>query len=41
MELTRSLAPELLSGHGYTKCVDWWTLGVLLYEMVRASSRGP
>ncbi len=29
-----SLAPELLSGHGYTKCVDWWTLGVLLYEMV-------
>ena len=31
---TFSLAPELLSGHGYTKCVDWWTLGVLLYEMV-------
>lgn len=31
---TLSLAPELLSGHGYTKCVDWWTLGVLLYEMV-------
>ncbi|KAK8847445.1 hypothetical protein IAR55_005303 [Kwoniella newhampshirensis] len=28
------LAPELLSGHGYTKCVDWWTLGVLLFEML-------
>ena len=28
------LAPELLMGKGYTKTVDWWTLGVLLFEML-------
>ncbi|KAG7826718.1 hypothetical protein KL920_005320 [Ogataea angusta] len=28
------LAPELLMGKGYTRVVDFWTLGVLLYEML-------
>ncbi|KAI8928294.1 kinase-like domain-containing protein [Entophlyctis helioformis] len=27
------LAPEVLTGVGYGKAVDWWSLGILFYEM--------
>jgi serum/glucocorticoid-regulated kinase 2 len=35
------IAPELLESQGYTKTVDWWTLGVLLYEMMVCNSNAP
>ena len=28
------LAPEILLNKGHGKPVDWWTLGILLYEMI-------
>jgi len=28
------VAPEVISGHGHTSAVDWWTFGILLYEML-------
>jgi serine/threonine protein kinase len=28
------LAPEIILNKGHSKPVDWWTLGVILYEMV-------
>jgi serine/threonine protein kinase len=28
------LAPEILTNKGHGKGVDWWTVGILLYEMI-------
>ena len=28
------LAPEIINDAGYDKGVDWWALGVMIYEMV-------
>ena len=28
------LAPEIILSKGYNRAVDWWALGVLIYEMV-------
>lgn len=28
------LAPEIIRSQGYTKAVDWWSLGVLIYELI-------
>jgi RAC serine/threonine-protein kinase len=28
------LAPEILEGKGYTKAVDWWSFGTMMFEML-------
>ncbi|BAO41978.1 protein kinase C-like 1 [Kluyveromyces marxianus DMKU3-1042] len=32
------MAPEILKGQAYTKAVDWWAFGVLLYQMLLCQS---
>jgi len=31
-------APEIVTGQGHGKGVDWWTLGILIYEMLASFS---
>ena len=35
----RYMAPEILQGEPYGKEVDWWTLGILVYQ-VRVGALG-
>jgi len=28
------LAPEVISGESYTKSIDWWSVGTLIFEML-------
>lgn len=33
------IAPEVIKGCGHTSAVDWWTLGILIYEMIVSVTR--
>ena len=28
------IAPEIFTGTGHDKSVDWWSMGVIMYEML-------
>ncbi|PCH41422.1 AGC/RSK protein kinase [Wolfiporia cocos MD-104 SS10] len=32
------IAPEVIQSSGHTSAVDWWTLGILIYEMIYATT---
>lgn len=36
---TEYIAPEVIAAQGHTAAVDWWTLGILIYEMIVRARR--
>ena len=32
------MAPEIIAGSGHSKAADWWSLGVLVFEMLSGSA---
>jgi serine/threonine protein kinase len=34
LDRTEYIAPEVIGNLGHTSAVDWWTLGILIYEMI-------
>lgn len=38
LSFSEYLAPEIILSKGYNKAVDWWALGVLIYEMAAGVS---
>ena len=33
------LAPEVINASGHSAPVDWWSFGILIYELVRCCGR--
>ncbi|KAL7600265.1 hypothetical protein Lser_V15G26047 [Lactuca serriola] len=36
--LTIQMTPEIVQGRGHDKAADWWSVGILMYEMLSGKS---